>query len=227
VIGQDICTHCNACVTACHFNAITDNHRVIPEACEGCGFCTMVCPVNAAVMRDAETGFVFLSESEKGPVSHAFLHIGEENSGKLVSQVRDQSYDVTASRSLTQILGDGPPGTGCPVIAATTGADLAIIVTEPGMSGIHDMKRAVRLAKHFDLSVVLVINKADMNLEQKAHIYTFCHEQKIDIIGEIPFDESVETALRKEKSILEFPDSKAAKAIEGIYRELKQKYFMK
>lgn len=226
-IDPEKCIHCNACVEACHFNAISDEHEVIPEACEGCGFCTMVCPQNAIAMRDAETGYVFLSEGDKGPVSHAFLHIGEENSGKLVSQVRDQANALCAEREIEQILGDGPPGTGCPVIAATTGADMAIIVTEPSMSGVHDMMRAADLAKHFELRAAVVINKADMNPEQNKRIHTFCEERGIPLLGEIPFDETVEQALTRELSIMEFTESKAALAIQDIYRKLRSEYNMK
>ncbi|MFA6618494.1 MAG: P-loop NTPase [Candidatus Neomarinimicrobiota bacterium] len=227
VIDDNNCIHCDLCRQNCHFNAITEDHRIIDAACEGCGFCEILCPENAISMEDAETGYVFLSESPRGPVSHAYLHIGEENSGKLVSQVRDQAYSVSHDRKLKQILGDGPPGTGCPVIAATTGADLAIIVTEPGMSAIHDMKRAVSLTKHFQLRSVLVINKADMNSEQKALIYDFCSKENIPVIGEIPFDEKVEQALRKEISVINYPDSPAAEAISSIYETLKNEYKFK
>ena len=220
------CTHCDLCRQNCHFNAISDNHKIIEEACEGCGFCEMLCPENAISMQEAETGFVFLSESKMGPVSHAFLHIGEENSGKLVSQVRNQSYAVSHEKEIKQILGDGPPGTGCPVIAATTGADLAIIVTEPGMSAIHDMKRAISLSKHFNLDAVLVINKADMNQEQKINILEHCKKENIPILGEIPFDETVEMALNKEVSVMHYPKSSAAKAIHAIHKRLQQDYKM-
>ncbi len=230
VIDHDRCDRCGACISACHFNAIEDDGEhvnIISEACEGCGFCTIVCPQQAIKMKEAETGFVFLSQSQYGPVSHAFLHIGEENSGKLVSQVRDQAYTVVSKEDLHQILGDGPPGTGCPVIAATTGADLAIIVTEPGMSGVHDMMRASKLAKHFHLNALLVINKSDMNIEQNLRIRKFCREENITILGEIPFDETVEQALSEEKSIMEFAQSKAALAIYEIYMKLKNEYKMK
>jgi MinD superfamily P-loop ATPase len=226
-IDLEKCTHCDACVSACHFNAITNEHHVIPEACEGCAFCSLVCPQNAISMYDAETGYVFLSDSDRGPVSHAFLHIGEENSGKLVSQVRDQAYGVVSEEKLGQIVGDGPPGTGCPVIAATTGADLVLIVTEPGLSGVHDMMRAVKLTKHFGIEALMVINKADMNLEQKQVIYEYCENENIPILGEIPFDETVETALCEEKSIMHYPQSMAALAIKEIYQKLKKEYKMK
>ena len=230
VINNNLCNRCGACVSACHFNAIEDDGNkinIISEACEGCEFCTMVCPQDAIKMEEAETGYVFLSQSAQGPVSHAFLHIGEENSGKLVSQVRDQAYSVVCEEDLQQIIGDGPPGTGCPVIAATTGADFAIIVTEPSMSGVHDMMRAVRLAKHFQLNSMMIINKSDMNLEQNQRIHDFCREENITVLGEIPFDETVEQALSEEKSIMEFGQSKAAMAIEKIYQKLKTEYSMK
>jgi len=230
VVNNDLCDQCNICVSACHFNAIENDGNkitIIPEACEGCGFCTIVCPREAIKMEDAETGFVFLSQSPQGPVSHAFLHIGEENSGKLVSQVRDQAYSVVSDNNIQQILGDGPPGTACPVIAATTGADYAIIVTEPSMSGVHDMMRAAKLAKHFQLNTLLVINKSDMNLEQNQRIHDFCRKENITVLGEIPFDEIVEVALCEEKSIMEFAQSRAALAINEIYQKLKNEYKMK
>ena len=134
---------------------------------------------------------------------------------------------MVCEENLQQIIGDGPPGTGCPVIAATTGADFAIIVTEPSMSGVHDMMRAVRLAKHFQLNSMMIINKSDMNLEQNQRIHDFCREENIAVLGEIPFDETVELALCEEKSIMEFGQSKAAKAIEKIYQKLKTEYSMK
>ncbi len=226
VINGDKCTHCDLCRQNCHFNAINEEHMIIDEACEGCGFCTLLCPEDAIVMEDTETGYVFLSESVRGPVSHAFLHVGEENSGKLVSQVKEQSYAVAHEKELKQILGDGPPGTGCPVIAATTGADLAIIVTEPGMSAVHDMKRAVKLCKHFNLHATLVINKSDMNSDQKEEIIKFCSKEKITVLGEIPFDESVEHALREEVSVIHYSNSDAAKSIKNIYNKLKNEYNM-
>jgi MinD superfamily P-loop ATPase len=226
-IDQDRCTHCNACVESCHFNAITDEPKIIPQACEGCGFCTMVCPENAITMEHADTGYLFVSRSEKGLISHAFLHIGEENSGKLVSRVRDQANGLAEEYSLQQILGDGPPGTGCPVISATTGADMAVIVTEPSMSGVHDLKRAIDLTKHFNINAVVVINKADMNADQNLIIHDYCKTNHIDILGEIPFDEIVELALESESNIMKYSNSPAALAIKGIYDKLNQTYMMK
>ena len=227
VINPQICAQCNACITACHFNAISEGPRIIPEACEGCAFCTMVCPEHAITMKTAETGYVYLSDSPAGPISHAFLNIGEENSGKLVTQVREQAFSISNRESIDQILGDGPPGTGCPVIAATTGADLALIVTEPGLSGIHDMTRAIKLAKHFELQVLVVINKSDINRVQNQRIHDICEQEKVTILGEIPFDETVEKALNHEKSIIEFSESRAAVAIMDIYQQLQQTYGMK
>jgi MinD superfamily P-loop ATPase len=226
-IDPEKCVGCGLCADKCHFAAIEEKagkFKVVPEACEGCGFCEIVCPVQAAKMSPADTGFVFSSETAYGELSHAFLNIGEENSGKLVTQVRNQALNMAADSSTQKILGDGPPGTGCPVIASITGANLAVVVTEPTVSGAHDLERALLLAKHFGIKTCVVINKADINLDQTAGIHAICEAKGIEVIGEIPFDEEVGKALQRSECIIDCADSPAKTAIEKISRTLFEKY---
>lgn len=226
-INPEKCIGCGLCAEKCHFNAIEadeDKFKVIPEACEGCGMCHLVCPHGAVSFQEAITGYVYHTDTEKGQLSHAFLNIGEENSGKLVTQVRDQAYVLSELHHSEHILGDGPPGTGCPVIASATGADLAIIVTEPSLSGIHDLIRALKLVAHFQLKPAVIINKCDMNDEQTKAIHNLCMKDKIHILGQIPFDDMVNRAVMEQRAIIDYPNSDAALAIRNIWKEIRENY---
>jgi MinD superfamily P-loop ATPase len=227
-IKNEICVKCGKCAEFCRFKAIEKlgnaGFKVIEEACEGCGLCEFVCPVNAAQMHPADTGYCHLSETAYGELSHAFLNIGEENSGKLVTEVRNQALRIASRKNNLNILGDGSPGVACPVIAAITGCNLAVAVTEPTVSGIHDLKRVIKLARYFDIDSCVVINKADINPEQTEKIKVFCAENTIPVIGEIPFDEAVGKALKESKHLMEIPPCPAQNAIEKISNELKAKF---
>jgi len=223
-IDYDKCIECGACAQSCRFKAIGKgedlSYHIAPEACEGCGLCELVCPANAIDMRPANTGYLHLSESKYGKLSHAFLNIGEENSGKLVTQVRNLALTTLHAEKASHILGDGSPGTGCPVIAAMTGCNLAIAVTEPTVSGVHDLKRVIQLAMHFDIPTCVIINKSDINKEQTDKIKDFCREQKIVVLGEVVFDEAVGKALQEGKHLLDAPPCPARTAIENISKQL-------
>lgn len=227
-IDYDKCAGCTLCAELCRFKAVhrsqDGTYRVVPEACEGCGLCEIACPAGAVEMITADTGYLHLSESRYGKLAHAFLNIGEENSGKLVSEVRKLSSAVAANGKASEILGDGSPGTGCPVIAAMTGCDLALAVTEPTVSGIHDLKRVLKLAAHFDITACVIINKADINREQTEQIKKFCRENKVEVLGEIPFDEAVGKALQEGKHLLDVPPCPARTAVENISKQLEQKF---
>ncbi|MDD5483278.1 MAG: ATP-binding protein [Kiritimatiellae bacterium] len=226
------CIGCGKCASACHFDAIRfdgpgndivgQTYRIDSFACEGCGFCRLVCPVNAIRSEKAVTGQWFISATRLGPMVHARLGVAEENSGRLVTQVRNQAAKMADELHSDRIIGDGPPGTGCPVIASVSGTDLALIVTEPTVSGVHDMERVLKLTEHFRVPAFVVINKADLNAEQADHIVRIAEQYKSRVIGKIPFDRSVNDALMAGKTVVEYGRSAAAETIRGIWKEVER-----
>lgn len=214
------CTKCGRCVEICRFEAIDKDFVVDPISCEGCVFCKHVCPVGAVEMLENETGEYFISDTRLGPFVHARLGIAEENSGKLVSIVREKAKDIARKEKCDLILIDGAPGIGCPVIASITGASLALVITEPTLSGLHDAERVIKVAGHFKVPVRLVINKYDLNADMSEKIEGFCRENKISVIGKIPFDKSVVEAMVEGKTAIEYPKCKVKKEIEHIWNEL-------
>lgn len=231
-IDESKCIGCGKGATACHFNAIRfdgkgndivgQTYRIDSFACEGCGFCRLVCPIDAIRSEPAVTGQWFVSATVQGPMVHARLGIAEENSGRLVTQVRNKAAQLADELCLDKILGDGPPGTGCPVIASVSGADLALIVTEPTVSGVHDMERVLELAAHFRVPAFVIINKADLNAEQTERIVQIAEQRKSRVIGRIPFDRSVNDALMAGKTVVDYGESSAAEAVRNIWEEVRK-----
>ncbi|MFO7871760.1 MAG: P-loop NTPase [Kiritimatiellia bacterium] len=231
-INSDKCIGCGKCAEACHFEAIHQDgpangkiettYRIEPLECEGCGLCPLVCPVGAVESKDNLTGRWYVSATEHGPMVHARLGIAEENSGRLVTQVRNRAARLAAELKKELILGDGPPGTGCPVIASVSGADLVVIVTEPTVSGVHDMERVMNLAEHFGVEAVVVINKADLNTEQAHRIEEIAAARGSRVIGRIPFDRVVNDALMAGKTVVEYGKSRAESAVREIWDNLKE-----
>jgi len=226
------CTGCGKCADACHFNAIrkdgpgnnrTDaTYRIEPLACEGCGLCPLVCPEGAIQSERNVTGRWYVSGTDYGPMTHARLGIAEENSGRLVTQVRNHAGQLAGELKQELILGDGPPGTGCPVIASVSGTDLVVIVTEPTVSGVHDMERVMKLAAHFGVPAVVVINKADLNSEQACRIEEIAKGHGSRVIGRIPFDRAVNDALMAGKTVTEYGKGNAEEAIGALWKELQE-----
>jgi len=231
VIDEGLCTGCGRCAELCHFDAIEPvgsgeqggalTYRVNDFACEGCGMCGYVCPVDAIEVSRARTGQSYVSQTPYGAMSHARLGIAEENSGKLVTWVREQASDLAVELASPLILNDGSPGTGCPVIASISGVDFALIVTEPTVSGVHDLERVLQLCRHFGVRSLVCINKCDLNKEQADRIRTISEGFGADVIGELPFDETVNDALAQGRTVVEFGQGVAATAIRALWLKLK------
>ncbi len=190
-IREDDCTGCGVCESLCRFHAIFQEdrgyYRVDPLSCEGCGLCYRACPMDAMTFEPVINGELYLSDTAWGLLIHADLYPGEENSGKLVTAVRQKAQDVADAGGKAWILTDGAPGTGCPVIASLTGASGVLIVTEPGVSAIHDLKRIIELTKHFSIPAMILINKADIAPEQNKRIHAIAKTISVPVLGEIPF----------------------------------------
>ncbi|MDQ7784934.1 MAG: ATP-binding protein [Desulfomonilaceae bacterium] len=220
VIDPGRCTQCGLCTEACRYAAISDDYVVDPLSCEGCSVCFHVCPVDAVTLEESLNGRWFISESRLGPMVHAELRPGEENSGKLVALVRNQAKVLTGKSGKKLILVDGAPGVGCPVISSVTGADRVVIVTEPTRSGIHDMLRALELVQGFNIPTSVVINKYDIAPEMGERIHRICSEKQTVVLGSIPYDAAVTAAMVNGRSVVEFDDGDASKAIVGIWEKL-------
>lgn len=215
VIVNFKCKRCGLCEKVCRFNAIEHN-RVKLFECEGCGLCVEVCPVKAVVMSDYSSGDLMLYKDDNKVFSTARLKIGSGASGKLVSAVKKQLLDNVHNNAEVAII-DGSPGIGCPVIASVSGVDTVIIVTEPTVSGIHDMKRIIDTARHFNTDPLICINKFDINEENTKEIESYCRKNKVKIIGKIPFDSTVTEAVNNCRSIFHYPQSPAGKAVKEIW----------
>ena len=215
-IEPDKCVGCGACETHCHFNAIrhqVKEYTIDPLKCEGCGLCALVCRQDAVVFSSVINGQLFTGSCEFGPMAFAKLGIAEENSGKLVADVRKKAARLAQIYQIEQILSDGPPGTGCPVIAAISGTDRLIIVTEPTVSGAHDLERVLELAGHFGVSAHIIINKFDINETQTARIASLAEQYGANMLGHIPFDPLVTQALKEGKTPIDYARGPAYQSI--------------
>jgi len=216
VIDGDKCQQCDECIRVCRFDAI-ENYTVDPISCEGCGVCVQACPEGAIGMKQHMSGHWFISKTRAGYMTHARLGIAEENSGKLVSLVRQQAKLIAERDKKDYIIIDGPPGIGCPVIAAITGVDLLLAVTEPTLSGIHDLERVVGVAHHFNIPVVVCINKYDINQENTSVIEEYCSKNNLEVAGKILYDPQVTRAMVNKKSVIEYPCGEITKEIEKVW----------
>ncbi|MBE9512577.1 MAG: ATP-binding protein [Chloroflexi bacterium] len=218
VITQDRCTECGLCRELCRFEAINDRFVVDPVSCEGCGFCYNICPVDAITMSESLSGHWFVSQTRYGPLVHARLGIAQENSGKLVALVRQEAKQIAEVQGLSYIISDGPPGIGCPVISSISGVDLVLIVTEPTLSGMHDLERVIGVCHHFAVPVIVGINKYDINEDNSHQIEHYCHSQKIEIAARIPFDNVVTEALVQGLPVVEYSQNTVAHEIARLWR---------
>jgi MinD superfamily P-loop ATPase len=222
VIDKDKCIECDLCQNICRFDAIHD-YKVAPISCEGCGFCSHICPVEAITMNECKAGDWFISDTKHGPLVHARLGIAQENSGKLVALVRQQAKEIAEKNGHDYIISDGPPGIGCPVISSLSGVNLALIVTEPTLSGIHDMERVLAVCKHFGVPAMVCINKYDLNDTNTIAIHDYCKENEVDVAAMIPFDNAVTEAMVNGVSVVEYSDGRVAKDIKSLWRHIDKK----
>ncbi|MBN2689120.1 MAG: ATP-binding protein [Gammaproteobacteria bacterium] len=216
-IDRSKCTRCLKCLKNCRFNAITKNLTIDSIACEGCAFCYNLCPVGAITLEENIAGEWFISETKYGPFVHAKLGIAEENSGKLVSLIRKQAQTLAKEQNKNLIIIDGPPGIGCQVIATLANIDSALIVTEPTVSGLHDAKRVIELAKHFTIPIMMLINKYDLNLAMTKNIEQYCEQQNIILVGKIKFDTDIVNAVTNKKPIMNIANIKLKEQIQKIW----------
>jgi MinD superfamily P-loop ATPase len=224
-IDQDKCIECRSCAEACRFGAISENLVVSPMSCEGCGVCFHVCPEEAVILEEGISGRWFISETRFGPMVHAELFPGQENSGRLVALVRNQAKVLARSRNRSMILVDGAPGVGCPVISSVTGADHVLIVTEPSLSGLHDMERAVQLVQGFRVPMSVVINKYDVSADGTEKIERFAKTARVNLLGKIPYDPGVIKAMVQRRCVVENSESPAGRAIREIWDRMKGQVF--
>ena len=221
IINQDKCTECGICRDLCRWNAISEDFVVDSIECEGCGVCCYFCPEEAIDFPLNTCGEWYLSDTRFGPMAHARLGIAEENSGKLVTLIRQEGKKLADEKNLDLLLTDGPPGIGCPVIASFGGAAAVLIVSEPTVSGRHDMERVAQLAAFFKVPTMLCVNKFDLNPEQGEAIEAFAREKHISVIGRGPFDPSFTKAMVQGKTIVEFDSrSEGCEAVKNIWENL-------
>jgi len=218
IIDPDRCTECGLCRDLCRFNAISPDYKVDPIDCEGCGVCVYFCPEDAIDFPIKTCGELFISDTRCGPMVHARLGIAEDNSGKLVTLTRKEARELAKKRGLNLILTDGPPGLACPVIASIAGATAVLIVTEPTLSGHHDMDRVVELANHFEIPASICINKYDLNPNMTAVIEQYGKERGLPIFGKIPFDPIFTKAMVQKQTVIEYDGGcQAAQALRDIW----------
>jgi MinD superfamily P-loop ATPase len=225
-IDAAACTGCGVCLSVCRFGALTaggdGKPRVDPFSCEGCDFCSHVCEPAAIVMEPCTAGEWFLSTTRFGPLVHASLGVAQENSGKLVTEVRKKAREVGEREGRELLIMDGSPGIGCPVIASLSGADLALIVTEPTPSGVHDLGRIVDLSRHFKIRTVCAINKFDLNTANSDRIEAWCGEQSIPVVGKIPFDPEVMESVVRGVPLVESSQGAAAVSIRKMWETVRE-----
>jgi MinD superfamily P-loop ATPase len=224
VIDKDICTECGICIEYCRFDAISEvNGQVLisETSCDGCQLCARICPAEAISMVKENKSRLYAGDFRNGKMVYGRLSPGEENSGRLVDVVREKAKAMAKEAGIETIIIDGPPGIGCPVISSVTGVDRVVVVTEPTLSGLHDLKRTLEVTSNFGIQTQVIINKFDLNEEMATTIEAYCSEQGIAVTAKLPFDPQVVEAMVQCKSIVEYaPDSEVSSLIKKAFRAI-------
>jgi len=232
-IDKKLCKKCGKCITICRFDAISpvrdevsngvsEDYTIDTISCEGCAFCSFICPEGVIKMEENCSGEWYISDTRFGPMVHAKLGIAEENSGKLVSLVRQQAKELAEKENRDWVIIDGAPGIGCPVIASLSGIDCALVVTEPTLSGLHDADRVIKVAEHFKVSAKVIVNKYDLNLDMTKQIEKYCKDNNIELIGKVGFDKLVVEAMVNGKTVVEYQDGETKEALVRIWERLQK-----
>lgn len=226
LIDQSRCTGCNICYDTCRFSAIINSNNIYSVdriGCEGCGYCARVCPEGAIKMVEQKVGKLFISTTRLGnTMVHAKLGTGSENSGKLVAEVKKEARRISVEKNADYIIVDGSPGIGCPVVSSLSGADFVLLVTEPTVSGLHDLKRVYKLVEKFGIRAGCIINKADLNQDIARDIREFVEKENIVHIGNIPYDNSFTGALIEGKTVSEIRGSLPGKLISESWHKINE-----
>ena len=225
-IHQNECIQCGKCADVCRFDAIPvikGRYIVDPLSCEGCGYCARVCPTNAITNKDLNVGKWYISNIKTGSIMvHAKLGIGADNSGKLVAKVKSEAKDIAEEERKDFVIVDGSPGVGCPVVSSLSGASFVVLVTEPSVSGLHDLKRVYELVKKFNIQACRTINKSDINNKVTAEIVEFLKKENIVHIANLPYDESFTKAMTNGQTIVEYSDNHLKDLITDSWNTVKQ-----
>ncbi|HHN81880.1 MAG TPA: (4Fe-4S)-binding protein [Methanomicrobia archaeon] len=220
VVDRDMCNSCGKCFNACRFDAIDGALAIDEQRCEGCGVCAYVCPTDAITMEERVAGTLHRSTTRFGPFIYMDMRYGEEGSGKLVTAVREKAHEVAEESGAETIIIDGPPGIGCPVIASLTGADLALVVCEPTLSGKWDLERVSELAGSLSVPTAVCINKYDINTDMTASITEWCDSNGIPVVGKLPYDIDVYRAIANRKTLPEYGNDVLTSALVDVWDSL-------
>ena len=216
------CVQCGICRDLCRFEAIGEDFRISSLHCEGCGVCAAHCPEQAVTLSPRLCGEWFRSETKAGPFIHGKLGIAAENSGKMVALLREQARNLAEERKLDLVVIDGPPGIGCPVISSLTGVDMALAVTEPTPSGLHDLKRLAQLTKHFGIALRVFINKVDLSPKMVAEVEAFCRDEGIKVVGRLPLSNVVMRANVAQVPLVDYSSGAASLELRRLWDGLRQ-----
>ncbi|NLX40806.1 MAG: 4Fe-4S binding protein [Bacteroidales bacterium] len=221
VIDYDKCIACGECIDYCRFDAIVEENnrvKIIETFCDGCLLCSRICPQEAIDIVDEDKSRIYAGSFKNGRMVYGRLAPGEENTGKIVSKVRDKAKQIAKESGIKDIIIDGPPGIGCSAISSITGVDAVVVVTEPTLSGLHDLKRTLEITSGFKLLTSVIINKYDINEEMSSKIEEYCAQKNIEVVGKYPFDPLVVEAMVNCQSITDFaPDAEISKLIKNSY----------
>jgi len=225
-IDTNSCIRCNKCAQVCRFGAISIRNMqyvIDPLSCEGCGYCARVCPTEAITNKNRLAGKWYISNIKTGSIMvHARLGIGADNSGKLVAKVKNEAREIAFEERKDIILIDGSPGVGCPVVSSLSGANFVVLVTEPSVSGLHDLKRVYELVKKFNIQAGCIINKSDVNAEKRDEIVGFLAEENIVHLADLPYDENFTRAMTQGQSIIEYDQNSIKPLLTATWERIKQ-----